>query len=120
MPMVRRGDENRGNGLVFENHAQVLDGLRLGALLRDEVGSEFRGAIVIRVADISDLAVRKTGQFGRVLFTTNAAADNGHGDFVVGAHRPWFRSDDSRGNGRAGRSGRSENGVFKKPSASDV
>ncbi len=91
VPMVRRRDEHRGDGLVIKNHAQVLDGLRLGTLPGDEVRGDLSRAIAIRVADARDLAVREAGQFVGVLLAANAATEDGHGNLVIGADRPLFR-----------------------------
>ncbi len=118
--MVRRRDEHCGDGLVLENHAQVLDCLRLGTLLGDEARGDFRRAIAIRVADVGDLAVREAGQFLGVLLAANAAAEDGHGDFVIGADGPLFRRARRRGNRRGDRRGCSQNGIFEKLTARDV
>src|SRR6266513_2253226 len=48
----------------------------------DEIGGDLDRAVAIRVADVRNRAIGKLGQFARVLFAPNAAADNGHGDFV--------------------------------------
>jgi hypothetical protein len=84
--MVRRRDKNRRDGRVIENHAQILDCLWLGTLLRDQISGDFCGAIAVRITDVGDLAVRKPGQFARMLFAAYAAADDGHGDPVVGTN----------------------------------
>src|SRR5439155_305980 len=96
----------RGTGprFVIGNHAQILACLWLGTFLRDQVSGDLGGAIAIRIADVSDLTIRKPGEFARVLFAANAAADDGHCDFVVGAYGAFFGSGDRRGN-RRGSSG---------------
>src|SRR6266516_2759836 len=86
VPVVRRRDEDCGDRLVIENHAQILDCLWLGTFLRDQVSGDLGGAIAIRIADVSDLTIRKPGELARVLFAANAATDDGHCDFVVGAY----------------------------------
>src|SRR5881394_2557539 len=80
--------------LSSRNHAQILDRLWFGTFPRDQVGGDFSGAIAIRVANVGDLAIGQPCQFARVLFAANTAPDDGHGDFVVGAHGAWFRSGD--------------------------
>src|SRR5438046_5702667 len=81
------------------------------------MSSDFSGAISVRVAHVCDFSIRESGQFVRVLFAANAAADDGRGNLVVGARGVLFRGEDGQGKGR--RRGRGENGVFKKLTASD-
>jgi hypothetical protein len=94
VPMIRRSDEDGGDRLVVENHTQVLNCFRLRAILCNKIGSHFSCAITIGVADVRNLAVRKLRQFARVLLAANAAADDGYGDFVVGARGALLRRDD--------------------------
>src|SRR5439155_12941279 len=106
VPVVWRGNEDGSDRFVVENHAQILDGLGLGTLLFDQGGSQFGGAVAIRIAHVRNLAVRQPRQFAGVLFAADATADDGDGDLVVRARGLFFRAGQRHGK-RCSRSRRS-------------
>jgi hypothetical protein len=119
VPMVRRRNEHRGDRLVVENPAQILNRLRPRTTLARNIRSKLGGPIAVRVTDVSDLTVGEPRQFARVLFAADAASDDGHGNLVIGAHSALLGRADRRRK-RCGRHGcRGQNGVFEKSTASD-
>src|SRR5690349_3275274 len=50
MPVIRGRDEDGGNGVVVQHHAQVLNRLGLGPLPGGDIDGQLVGAVPIRIA----------------------------------------------------------------------
>jgi hypothetical protein len=89
----------------------------MGSIQLDEQCGHFFGAVEIGITNIRHIAVRGLGQLTRVRFATNAAADDGCGEFLVGADRGGGLSEQW---GRQSHRGGGHQGVLKKAAASQV